>query len=155
MTAIDVPPSRSRLDGYRRFRSDVHAGINVVRVASIVTGQASGFVVTRVFGVPKDDQTVLVKALLNGTAATAVGGIVGEVPLVRPTASGLFALGGVLDAGLRALVGQPSEGMPAVGALVGLAVTAAAAHVAYARSSHGAAAMAHAVAHRYGRDPAR
>src|SRR3954447_21709973 len=107
MTAIDAPPVHSRLDGYRRFSSDVHTGINVVRAASIVSGQASGFVVTRVFGVPKEDQTVLIKIVLAGAAAAAVGGIIGELPGVRPTASGLVAGGGVLDVGFRTLVGGP------------------------------------------------
>jgi hypothetical protein len=154
MTPIEAPPSRARLEGYRRFSSDVHTGINVVRVASMVTGQASGFAVTRVFGLPKEDQTVLVKLLLGGTAVAAVGGIVGELPVIRPTANGLLTAGGVLDTGFRTLVGAQSGSTPAFGALVGLALTAVTVRAVLARSSRDAAAMAHAVTERYGHHPA-
>jgi hypothetical protein len=150
MAAFDVPPARTPLDGYRRFGSDVHTGINAVRVASMVTGQASGFAITRVYGVPKEDQTVLIKVLLVGSAATVVAGIVGELPVIRPTARGLIAGGGVLNVGIRTLGGPPSGTMPAFGALVGCALTAAVARAVLVRSWHDAAAMAHAVAHRYG-----
>jgi hypothetical protein len=90
-----------------------------VRVRSLVMREARQRAVTGVFGVPKEQQTLLVTLALLGAAATVVRGLVpGHLP--HPHGADA-ALGGVMvNAALRGVAGPPSGAMPLAGALIAL-----------------------------------
>jgi hypothetical protein len=113
---------RDELFGARLFVSDVDRALSAVRVAFLLTDEAYGRVVARVFGIPKGKQTVLVKLIMTSALATVVGGYAPRLPRIRPSAVGTASGGAVLNTALRAIAGAPSQNMPAAGALIGLAL---------------------------------
>jgi hypothetical protein len=94
-----------------------------VRVRSLLVGEVRRRGVTRAFGVPAEDQSLLVTMILLGAVATVLRKFVAR-PM--PHASGAdAALGGVLlNVALRGFAGPPSRAMPLAGALVAVAVAA-------------------------------
>src|SRR3954451_6509860 len=86
------------------------------RVASLLLADARQRAVTRVFGVPRDDQSVLVTLILAGAAVT----VVREV-MPRPWSSlsrENAAIGGlVLNSALGAIGRAPTRDIPLAGAL--------------------------------------
>jgi hypothetical protein len=92
-----------------------------MRVASILMRYARQRVVTRMFGVPAEDQSSLVTITLLGAVATVVGGVVVR-PLPRPSGTDLAIGGAVANTGLRGIAGPPAASIPLAGALIAFAV---------------------------------
>jgi len=114
---------RDELFGARLFVSDVEGAVSAMRVALLLTDEAYGRAVARVFGIPKGKQTVLVKLIVTSALATVVGGYAPRLPRIRrPSAADTASGGAVLNTALRAIAGAPSQHMPAAGALIGLAL---------------------------------
>jgi hypothetical protein len=92
-----------------------------MRVASILMRYARQRAVTRIFGVPAEDQSPLVTITLFGAVATVVGGVVARL-LPRVSRTDLAIGGAVANTGLRGIAGPPAAGMPLAGALIAFAV---------------------------------
>ena len=93
------------------------------RVVSLFLAEGRRRAVTRVFGLPRDEQSVLVTLILAGAAATVLREVIPRPrsPLTRKNA----AIGGsVLNAALDGIGGAPSRDIPLAGALIGLALVA-------------------------------
>ena len=93
------------------------------RVASLLLAEGRQRAVTRVFGLPRDDQSVLVTLILAGAAVTVLREIVPRPrsPLSRENAT---TGGFVLNAALGAIGGAPSRDIPLAGAVIGFALVA-------------------------------
>lgn len=107
------------------FRSEVAgAGLFIAdrRVEALLVGEARRRACTRMFGIPGDQQSMLVTVILAGSAATALGGLVAR-PLPRPSGGDAAMGGAVLNAALGALVGT-SRAAPLAGGLITFAVVA-------------------------------
>ena len=105
-------------------RDDVGAARQVVvnmSVGSLLMHEARRRVVTRMFGVPGEDQSFLVTVVLLGAAATVVGGVVVRA-LPRPAGVDLAMGGAVVNTGFSGIAGPPSAGMPLAGAVIAFAV---------------------------------
>jgi hypothetical protein len=73
------------------------------------------------FGVPAENQSVLVTITLLGTVATVLGGVMARL-LPRPSGADLGIGAAVVNTGLRGIAGPPSASMPLAGALIAFAV---------------------------------
>ena len=113
---------RDELFGARLFVSDVDRALAAVRVAFLLTDEAYGRVVARLFGIPKGKQTVLVKLIMTSALVTVAGGYASRLPRIRPSAVDAASGGAVLNTALRGLAGAPSQNIPAAGMLIGLAL---------------------------------
>lgn len=93
-----------------------------VEVRSLLIGEARRRLLTRVFGVPRDDQSFLVTMILLG----ALGGTVlrgfAALPWPRPSGADAAIGGSLLNMTLREVAGAPSRKMPLAGALIAFAV---------------------------------
>jgi hypothetical protein len=92
-----------------------------VRVASLLLGETRRRTVTRVFGIPADDQSLLATAILTGAAASVLGALARR-PWSRPSGADAAMGGSVLNAALRGIAGEPSRTMPLAGGLIAVAV---------------------------------
>ena len=138
------------LGGTRQLVSDVHSAAGDVRLAYLLADDVYEHAVTRVFGVPGEQQTFLVKVIMTGAVVTVLGGYVSQLPLIRPSGADTAMAGGVLNAALRGIAGAPSGTMPAVGALIGFAVLVRSIRAVAAGSSRDVHAVAHVAHARYG-----
>jgi hypothetical protein len=126
-----------------------------VRTRSLLTGEARRRGVTRVFGVPRADQSLLVTVILIGAVGTVLRGFAAALPRPRPSGADAAIGGSLLNATFRGIAGAPSRNMPLAGGLIAFAVLSHSLRPAVA----GSARTAHAVAHevrtvfgaRYGR----
>jgi hypothetical protein len=92
-----------------------------VRVRSLMVREARRRAVTGVFGVPSEEQSLLVTLVLLGAAATVLRGLVpGHLP--HPHGADAAVGGAVVNAALRAMAGPPSSAMPLAGVLIALAM---------------------------------
>jgi hypothetical protein len=101
-------------------RDDISLGTVLfvdVRVRSLLMGEARKRVVTGAFGIPRGDQSVLVRMILIGAVATVLRDL---APRPWPRLSGADAAigGSLLNATLRGIAGTPSRSMPIAGALI-------------------------------------
>jgi hypothetical protein len=87
-----------------------------MRVWSLLLGEARRRAVTRVFGVPPSEQSLLVTIALAGAAGAVVRGAI-PVRLPHPSRADAAMGGTVVNASLRGLAGAPSQAMPLAGAL--------------------------------------
>ena len=107
------------------FRNEVAGAGQFVadrRVEALLVGEMRRRVVTRTFGIPRDEQSLLVTIILAGSVATALGGLVAR-PLPRPSGVDALAGGAVLNAALGAMAGT-SRTAPLAGGLITFAVVA-------------------------------
>jgi hypothetical protein len=116
-----------------------------VRVRSLLMAEARRRAVTRMFGVPGDEQSFLGTAILLGAAATVVAGLAAR-PFPHPSGADLAIGGGVVNAGLGAFAGPASAAMPVAGALIALAVVSHSVRPAVVASLHGIRGLEHALA---------
>jgi hypothetical protein len=79
-------------------------------VRSLVMGEARRGVVTRIFGIPRDEQSFLVTMIMFGAAATVVRGFAPR-PWPHPTGADLKIGGSLLNATFRGIAGAPSGTM--------------------------------------------
>ena len=113
-----------------------------MRVAALLAGNARRRVVTRVLGLPAEDQTFLVSLAVLGGAATVLAGFAAR-PLPRLTGRDLAMGGAVVNTGLGGLAGPPSAAVPLAGALIGFALLAHSVRPTLARSAHGVVRLEH------------
>jgi hypothetical protein len=136
--------------GARLFVSDVEHVVDDARIAYHLADRGWELVVARVFGVPREDQSVLVKVLLTGALATVAGGYVSRPHPALPSRGDTAMGASVLNAAVRGLAGAPSQTIPAAGALIGLAVLAHSIRSAVAGSSRDVQRLTHGAEARYG-----
>jgi len=124
-----------------------------VGVRSLLMGEGRQRVLTRVFGVPREDQSFLATVILIGAGATVLRGFAPRLPRVSGADA---AMGGsLLNATLRSAAGAPSQNIPLAGALIAVGVLSHSLRPAVAGSAREVRALARAVrvalGARYGR----
>ncbi len=125
-----------------------------MRVGAMLLGEARRRMLTRVFGVPGDEQSFVVTVALLGAGGAVLAGLVPHPSLHVSRADA--AMGGELvNATLRGVAGTPSQAMPLAGALIAFAVVGHALRPAVAGTVHDIEAFTHrmrsAFTARYGR----
>jgi hypothetical protein len=91
-----------------------------VRVRSLLMGEARRRAVTRVVGIPAEDQSLLVTMIVLGAAGTVVRGL--APPLPRPSGTHAAMGGTLLNTTLRGIAGPPSATVPLAGGLIAFAL---------------------------------
>jgi hypothetical protein len=88
-----------------------------VRMRSLLMHEGRQRVVTRMFGLVRDEQSLLVTMILIGAVATVIRGF--AAPLwPRPSGADAAIGGSVLNATLRGLAGPPSRNVPLAGVMI-------------------------------------
>ena len=120
-----------------------------VGVRSLLIGDARRRAVTRVFGVPPDDQSLLVTMILLGALGTVARGL---APRQLPRPSGTHAaVGGTLvNTALRGIAGAPSGSMPLAGGLIAFALLSHSLRPTVAGSLREVRAFAHGIGSAFG-----
>jgi hypothetical protein len=113
-----------------------------VKMRSALASEARRRVVTRMFGIPRDEQSFLVTMILLGAAGKVVGDFVTSLR-PHPSRADAEVAGSLVNATFRAIGGRPSQTIPFAGALIGLAVLSHALRPAVARSAREVHALAH------------
>jgi hypothetical protein len=106
---------RNEVAGAGRFVADR-------RVEALLLGEARRRAVTRTFGIPADEQSLLVTVLMAGSVATVLGGLVAR-PLPHLSGADAAFGGAVINATVGAVVGT-SRAAPVAGGLITFAVVA-------------------------------
>ena len=124
-----------------------------MKVWSLLLGEARRRALTRTFGVPGDEQSLVVTALLLGAGGAVLAGLVPHPSFHASRADA--AMGGALvNASLRGVVGAPAQAMPLAGALIAFAIVGHAIRPTVAEAIHDAKAFKRRVratlASRYG-----
>ena len=105
-----------------------------VRTGSLLIHEAHQRVVTRVLGLRRDEQSLLVTVILIGAVATALRDL--AAPLWPHPSAAQAAIGtSVLNATLRGLAGPPSRNVPLAGAIMACAVLSHSLRPAFAGSA--------------------
>jgi hypothetical protein len=102
---------------------DVHGGKLLfvdMRVRSLMLRHARQGAVTRVFGVPRADQSFLATMLLLGAVAAVLRDLM--PPLPHATSADARIGASVVNVAFRGIAGAPSRNMPLAGALIAFAV---------------------------------
>jgi hypothetical protein len=141
---------RGQFAGARLFVSDVHHVADDARVAFALADDAWERVVAMVFGIPREHQSLLVKLLVTGAAATVARGYVPRLPRTRPSRVDAAMGGSVLNAAVRGLAGAPSQNIPTAGVLIAVAMLARSIRSAAAGSTRDVQWLAHGAGARYG-----
>jgi hypothetical protein len=120
-----------------------------VRVRSLLMGEARKRVVTGALGIPRGDQSFLVRMILIGAVATVLRDL---APRPWPSPSGADAAigGSVLNATLRGIAGAPSRNMPIAGALIAFGLLSRSLRPAVAGSAREVHALAREVRAAFG-----
>ena len=113
-----------------------------LRVWSMLMGEARRRALTRVFGVPGDEQSLLVTLALVGAGAAVLRGLVPH-PSLHPSGADAAIGGSLVNVALRGVAGTPSQAMPAAGALIALGVIGHALRPAIAETIHDVQAFTH------------
>jgi hypothetical protein len=113
-----------------------------VRVGALLLGEARRRAVTRLFGIPAADQSLLATAILGGSVAAVLRGMV-PGPLPRLSGGDALIGGSILSATLRGVIGEPSRTVPFAGGLIAVAVVSHSLRPAVARSAREVSALAH------------
>lgn len=114
--------NRDELYGTRLFVSDVRHALSDVRFAVLVTDEAYERVIAKVFGIPQEKQSLLVKLIMMSALATVLRGYAPRLPRICPSGVDTAIGGTVLNAALRGIAGAPVQNMPAAGVLIGFAL---------------------------------
>jgi hypothetical protein len=115
-----------------------------VRVRSLLMAEGRRRAVTRVVGVPRDDQSFLVTMVLIGAVATLLRDLAAR-PRPRPSGADAAIGGAVLNATLGGIAGAPSQNMPLAGPLIAFAVLSHSVRPAVAGSAREVRALAREV----------
>ena len=113
------------------------------RVEALLIGEARRRVVTRMFGIPGNEQSLFVTVILAGSAATALGGLVARPG--RPSGGDVAIACAVLNATIGAITGVSSRAAPLVGGLITFAVVAHAVRPVVAGSARQGRALLHEI----------
>jgi hypothetical protein len=114
-----------------------------VGVRSLLMGEARRRAVTRVFGIPAEDQTLLVTMIVLGATGTAVRGLAPRLP--RPSGTHAAVGGTLLNTTLRGIAGPPSATVPLAGGLIALALVSHSLRPMVAGAVHDVRALAHEI----------
>jgi hypothetical protein len=114
--------NRDELYGAHLLASDVRRALADARVAFLLTDNAYERVVAKMLGIPQGKQSVPVKLVVTIALATVLGGYAARLPRIRPSGVDMVIGGSALNTALRGIAGAPSQGIPAAGALIGLAI---------------------------------
>jgi hypothetical protein len=115
-----------------------------VGVRSLLIGEARRRAVTRVFGVPADEQSLLVTMILLGAVGTVARGLAPR-QFPRPSRTHAAVGGTLMDATLRGIAGAPSAGVPFAGGLIAVALLSHSLRPAVAGALHEVRAFAHGI----------
>jgi len=126
---------RNEVAGAGRFLADR-------RVEALLLGEARRRAVTRVFGIPGQEQSLLVTMILAGSAATAIGGLVARPVLPHPSGSDMAIGGAVVNTAFGAMTGA-TRTAPLAGVLISFAVIAHALRPVLVGSAHEARTVMH------------
>ena len=119
-----------------------------VGVRSLLLGEARRRAVTRVFGVPPNDQSLLVTMILLGAAGTVVRGLAPS--LARPSRTDAAMGGMVATTALRGIAGAPSATVPLAGGLIAFALLSRSLRPGLAGGLHEVRAFAHGIGTAFG-----
>jgi hypothetical protein len=119
-----------------------------VGVRSLLIGEARRRAVTRVFGVPANEQSLLVTMILFGAAATVVRGLTPALP--RPSRLDAAVGGTVASTAVRGLAGAPSATVPFAGGLIVFALVAHSLRPTVVAAIHEVRAFAHGIGSAFG-----
>ena len=92
-----------------------------MRVWSLLLGEARRRTLTRAFGVPAEEQTLLVTLALLGAGGAVLRAAIPHMP-ARPSGADAAMGGSLVNSSLRGLAGAPSQAMPLAGALIAFGV---------------------------------
>jgi hypothetical protein len=120
-----------------------------MRVRSLMMREARRGVVTRVFGVARDDQSFLATMIFLGAAATVLRGLAPR-PWPRPTGADAKIGGSVVNAAFGGIAGAPSRTVPLAGGLIAFALVAHSLRPAVAGSAREVRALAREVRASFG-----
>jgi hypothetical protein len=120
-----------------------------VRSTSLLLQEARKRSVTRVFGVPREDQSFLVTMILIGAVAGVLRDFVAR-PWPRPSGADAATGGLLLNETLRGIAGAPSRNMPLTGALIAFGLLSHSLRPAVAGSAREIQALAREVRAGYG-----
>jgi hypothetical protein len=144
----------SALDGHGAAFNGGDAGVASMlfvdaRVRSLLAGEARRRVVTRVFGIPAGDQSLLVTLILVGAAGAAVRDFVPR-PWPRLSRTHALAGGSLLNTTLSGIAGAPSRNVPLAGGLIAFALVAHSLRPAVAGSAREVRALTHELRSAFG-----
>jgi hypothetical protein len=125
-------------------RDEVHGASLLfvdMRLRSLMMREARRGVVTRMFGVPRDEQSFLATMVLFGAVAAVLRGFAAR-PWPSPSGADAAITGSLLNAASRGIAGAPSRTMPLAGALIAFAVVSHSLRPAVAGSAREARALA-------------
>ena len=111
------------------------------RVEALLVREARRRALTRIFGIPGEEQSLLVTIILAGSAATVLGGLLAR-PLPHPSGDDAAIVGAVVNAGFGAMMGT-SRAAPVAGGLITFAVVAHALRPVVAGSARQGRALLH------------
>jgi hypothetical protein len=114
-----------------------------VRVRSLLAGEARRRAVTRVLGIPAEDQSFLVTMIVLGAAGTVVRGLAPRLP--RPSGTDAAIGGSLLNTTLRGIAGPPAAAVPLAGGLIAFAVISHSLRPAVAGAVRDVRALAHGI----------
>jgi hypothetical protein len=120
-----------------------------VGVRSLLIGEARRRAVTRVFGIPPEDQSLLVTLILLGAAGTVARGLA-PGPLPRPSRTHAAVGGTLVNTTLRGIAGPPSATVPLAGGLIAFALLSHSLRPTVAGAIHEVRAFAHGIGTAFG-----
>ena len=119
-----------------------------VGVRSLLIGEARRRAVTRVFGVPPEEQSLLVTLILLGAAGAVVRGLAPALP--RPSRMDAAVGATVVNTALRGIAGAPSATVPLAGGLIAFALLSHSLRPTVAGAIHEVRAFAHGIGAAFG-----
>jgi hypothetical protein len=114
------------------------------RIRSHLMAEARRGAITRVFAVPRADQSFLVTMILIGAVGTVLRDLAGRA-VPHPSRTDAAMGGSVLSAAVSGLAGAPSRNMPLAGAVIAFAVLSHSIRPAVVGSAREIGALAHSV----------
>ena len=120
-----------------------------VGVRSLLIGDARRRAVTRVFGVPPNEQSLLVTLILLGAVGTVARGLAPR-QFPRPSRTHAAVGGTLMSSTLRGIAGVPSGSMPLAGGLIAFALLSHSLRPTVAGSLREVRAFAHGIGSAFG-----
>ena len=145
-TGTSAPPSGARL-----LASDLVHVVDDVRIGLMLADNAWELSVERLFGIPREEQSSLVKLLLTGAVLSAAAASVPRPKLIRPTGADTMMGGSVALVATGGLAGATAGAAPLAGAVIGAALVGHAVRSVAIGSSRRVRVMTHGLSERYRR----
>ena len=141
-----APPSGARL-----LASDLVHVVDDVRIGLMVADHAWETSVERLFGIPREEQSSLVKLLLTGAVVSAAAASVPRPKPLHLTRADTMMGGSVAVVAAGGLAGATAAAAPVAGAVIGVALAGHAVRSVAISSSRRARVMTHGLHERYRR----